>query len=155
MDRKRFEELRRNVLDKFNNLEMLINLAISAYYFKETNKAFIFGVLNNSFFSSSLRIDILSKIIKDSDKKRFNVVTSKIKQMSNIRNYFAHITPQYFDSNEEITMEKVGWFPHPRDPSKRINLEEEHKKFFELEKDVHPYILGVCNILGVKFPVKF
>ncbi len=75
--------------------------------------------------------------------------------MSNIRNYFAHITPQYFDSDEEITMEKVGWFPHPRNPSQRINLEEEHEKFFELEKEVHLYIVNVCNVLGVKFPVKF
>ena len=155
MDRKRFEELRRNVLDKFNNLEMLMNLAISSYYFKETNKDFIFRVLNNSFFSSSLRIDILLKIIKDSDRKRFDRMTSKIKQMSNIRNYFAHITPQYFDSDELITMEKVGWYPHPKDPSKRINLEEEHETFFELEKEVYPYIFHTCNVLGVKFPVRF
>jgi hypothetical protein len=42
MDRKRFEELRRNVLDKFNNLEMMINLSISMYYFNELNKDFIF-----------------------------------------------------------------------------------------------------------------
>lgn len=155
MDRRRFEELRRNVLDKFNNLEMLMNLAISSYYFKETNKDFIFRVLNNPFFSSSLRIDILLKIVKDSDKKRFNKIINKIKEMSNIRNYFAHITPQYFDSDEEITMEKVGWFPHPRNPPQRINLEEEHEKFFELEKEAHPYIVNVCNVLGVKFPVKF
>ncbi len=155
MDRRRFEELRRNVLDKFNNLEMLINLAISMYYFKEVNKDFIFRVLNNSFFSSSLRIDILLKIIKDSDEKRLNKMENNIKQMSNIRNYFAHITPQYFDAGEEVTMEKVGWFPHPKDPSKRLNLEEEHERFFELEKEANPYVINVCEILGVKFPVKF
>ena len=155
MNRKRFEELRRNVLDKFNNLEMLMNLAISAYYFKEVNKDFIFRVLNNSFCSTSLRIDILLKIIKDSDEKRKNKMETNIKQMSNIRNYFAHITPQYFDEGEEITMEKVGWFPHPKDPSKRLNLEEEHERFFELEKGANPYIIHVCTILGVKFPVKF
>lgn len=155
MDRKRFEELRRNVLDKFNNLEMFMNLAISQYYFKEVNKDFIFRVLHNPSFSFALRIDILMKMVKDDDKKRFSNMKNKIQQMSNIRNYFAHITPQYFDSNEEITMETVGWFPHPKDPSKKINLEEEHEKFFELEKEVHPYILGICTGFGVKFPVRF
>lgn len=155
MERKRFEELRRNVLDKFNNLEMLMNLAISAYYFKQVNKDFIFRVLNNSFFSSSLRIDILFKIINDSNKKRIEKVEENIRRMSNIRNYFAHITPQYFDEGEEITMEKVGWFPHPKDPSRRLNLEEEHEKFFELEKEAHPYIIYVCTLLGVEFPIKF
>ena len=155
MDRKRFEEIRRNVLDKFNNLEMLMNLAISSYYFKEVNKDFIFRFLHDSLFSSSLRINIFLKIVKDSDKNRYNKIANRIREMSNVRNYFAHITPQYFDSNEEITLEKVGWFPHPKDPSKRIDLEEEHEKFFELEKEVHPYLVGVCNVLGVKFPVKF
>ena len=155
MDRKRFEEIRRNVLDKFNNLEMLINLAISVFYFKEVNKDFIFRVLHDSLFSSALRINIFLKIVKDSDKNRFNKIENKIRQMSNIRNYFAHITPQYFDHNEEINMEKVGWFPHPKNPSERINLEEEHEKFFELEKEVHPYVTNVCIVLGVKFPVKF
>ncbi len=155
MDRKRFEELRRNVLDKFNNLETLMNLAISMYYFKSINKDFIFRVLNNPFFSSSLRIDVILKIIKDPDKKRFNRITCKIKELSNIRNYFAHITPQYFDFSEEITMEKIGWFPHPKDPSKKINLEEEHERFFELEKEANPYLIELCNVLGVEFPVKF
>lgn len=154
MDRRRFEELRRNVLNKFNNLEMLINLAISMYYFKEINKDFIFRVLHDSLFSSALKINIFLKIIKDSDKKRYNKMTNKIKEMANVRNYFAHITPQYFDSNEEITMERVGWFPHPKKPLERINLEEEHERFFELEKEVHPYVIGFCNFLGVKFPVK-
>lgn len=155
MNRIRFVELRSNVLDKFNNLEMMINLAISAFYFKEINKDFIFRVLNNPFFSSVLRIDLFIKIVKDSDKKRYNEIINKIKEMSNIRNYFAHITPQYFDAGEDITMEKVGWFPHPKDPLKRIDLEEEHERFFELEKEVLPYIHHVCIILGVKFPVKF
>lgn len=155
MDRKRFEELRRNVLDKFNNLEMMMNLAISMYYFKKIDKDFVFRVLSNPYFTSALRIDILLKIIKDSNKKRFKSIINKIREMSNIRNYFAHITPNYFDEDEEIKMEKVGWWPHPKDPTKRIDLEEEHEKFFELEKEVHPYILNFCNFLGVKFPVKF
>ncbi len=155
MDRKRFEELRRNVLDKFNNLEILMNLAITKYYFEEINKDFMFRVLHSPFFSSSLRIDILLKIVKDSDKKRFNRIINNLKNMSNIRNYFAHITPQYFSSGGEVTMEKVGWFPHPKDPSKIIDLEEEHEKFFELEKEVHPYLLKFCNFLKVSFPVKF
>jgi hypothetical protein len=38
MDRKRFEETRRNVLDKFNNLETMINLAISMFYFKKIDQ---------------------------------------------------------------------------------------------------------------------
>jgi hypothetical protein len=155
MDRNRFEELRRNVLDKFNNLEMMMNLSISMYYFKEINKDFIFRVLHDSLFSSALRINIFLKIVRDSDKKRYNKIANKIREMANIRNYFAHITPQYFDSNEEISMEKMGWYPHPKNPSEKIDLEEEHEKFFELEKEVHPYIEAVCGVLGVKFPVKF
>jgi len=82
MDRKRFEELRRNVLDKFNNLETLMNLAITQFYFNEINKDFMFRVLHGPFFSSSLRIDILLKIVKDSDKKRFNRITNNLKEMS-------------------------------------------------------------------------
>jgi len=155
MDRKRFEEIRRNVLDKFNNLEMMINLTISMFYFNKINKDFIFRVLNNPFFSSALRMDLFLKIIKDSNKKRRSKIESGIKQMSNIRNYFAHITPQYFDPEEKMSIEKVGWFPHPKDPLKRLDLEEEHEKFFKLEKEVHPYIKNTCKVLGVKFPVRF
>ena len=154
MDRKRFEELRRNVLDKFNNLEMMMNLAINMYYFKEINKDFIFRFLHDSSFSSALRINIFLKIIKDSDKKRYSKITNKIREMSNIRNYFAHITPQYF-SSEEPTPEKVGWFPHPKDPTKTIDLEKTHERFFELEKETLPYIISTCKALGVKFPVRF
>ena len=133
---------------------MLINILLSYYYFEGMNKDFLFKVLNNEHFSSALRINLFTKIIKDEDKKRFSKIVSKIMEMSNIRNYFAHITPQYF-SSEEPTPEKVGWFPHPKDPTKTIDLEKTHERFFELEKETLPYIISTCKALGVKFPVRF
>lgn len=154
MERTRFEEIRRNVLDKFNNLEMLMNLAINLFYFKRIEKDFLFRVLHDSLFSTALRINVFTKIVNDSDKKRFEHMESAIRQMSNIRNYFAHITPQYFDS-EEPSLDKVGYFPDPKDPKKKIDLEKEHEKFFELEKEVNPYVIHVCTILGLKFPIRF
>ncbi len=154
MDRTRFWYLRNNVLDKFNNVETMINLIISNYYFNETNKDFIFRVLHNSYFQTILRIDLFSKMIKDSDKDRLSKIISKLKGMSKIRNYFAHITPSYF-SDEEPSIEKVGWSPHPEDPSKILAFEAEFEKFFKLEKEVNPYLINACNVLGVKFPVRF
>ncbi|MDP3992491.1 MAG: hypothetical protein Q8P79_03235 [Nanoarchaeota archaeon] len=153
MDRTKFWELRNNVLDKFNNLETGINLVISYFYFKEPNKDFIFRVLHNSYFPTVLRIELFTKMIKDSDKKRLNRVISKLKEMSKIRNYFAHITPSYF-SGEEPSVEKVGWSPHPEDPKKILDFEVAHERFFELEKDVNPYVFNACKVLGVEFPVK-
>ena len=94
------------------------------------------------------------KIIKDSDKDRMSKIMSKLKGMSKIRNYFAHITPSYF-SGEEPSIEKVGWSPHPEDPNKVLDFEAEHEKFFKLEKEVNPYIINACVVLRVKFPVKF
>ena len=40
-------------------------------------------------------------------------------------------------------------------PKKKIDLEKEHEKFFELEKEVNPYIVHVCKVLGLTFPIKF
>lgn len=154
MDRTRFWYLRNNVLDKFNNIETMLNLIISNYYFSQPNKDFIFKVLHNPYFQTILRIDLFTKIIRDSDKSRLSKIISNLKTMSKIRNYFAHITPSYF-SNEEPSSEKVGWAPHPEDPNKSLDFEKEFENFFRLEKNVLPYLTHSCKVLGVKFPVKF
>ena len=154
MKRVGFWYLRNNILDKFNNVEMMINLIISNFYFKETNKDFIFRVLHNPYFQTVLRIDLFTKIMKDSDNDRISKIISKLKTMSKIRNYFAHITPSYF-SDEEPSPDKVGWSPHPENPNKTLDFEVEFENFFNLEKDVVPYLIHSCKVLGVKFPVKF
>jgi len=146
MDRARFLELRNHVIEKFDNLEFMMNVAISCRYFGHANRDFMFPVLHSPYFSSALRVDVISKIIKDFNKD----IKNKLLNMGNIRNIFAHITPNYFDGGENMAFENVGWFPDPKDPSKKIDFEKEHEEFFEMEKEVLSYISGIVRGLQTK-----
>ena len=148
MNKLEFLALRNMVLEEFVNLETIINIIISHKYFGNINKDFVFPVLHSPQFSFALRVDILSKIVKDFNKD----FKHKLLRMGNIRNIFAHISPNYFDGGGgEITFDKVGWFPNPDNPSERLDFQAIHREFFELRDKVLSYVVESGKAFGA-FP---
>ena len=70
MDKENISKYRAEVIEKFINIESIIDVIISQHYFKLPNKSFIFEVLYDEYFSFALKRRILEKIIRSIDGQK-------------------------------------------------------------------------------------
>ena len=156
MLKEELDKKRIYVIRKFINIESIINIIISSHYFKDKDGRgivrgdFLFQVLNDEYFQSILRINILKKIVEDFDDK----ILSKLKALATIRNYLVHIDPNYFETDQKVneeTINLVGYYPHPKNPKEKIDFEKEYNNFLELEKEVGKYLVDICKKYNLEF----
>ena len=150
LTKQQLSEYRNDVIEKFVNIEYLMNSAISQKYFGRVRIDFVFPFLHSQHFSFALRIDVLKKLVKDFNKR----METKLRRMSNLRNYFVHISPNYFGPNDEITEDNVGYFPNPDKLEEKLDFEKLYTQFIELNTEVLPYIAKIFRELGGKLDGK-
>ena len=87
---KRISEYRSGVIEKFINIEWLINAVISQFYFRRVVKSFVFQLLYDVNCTFALKRNVLQKIAPDFSK------LETLNRLNNIRNFFAHCSQEVF-----------------------------------------------------------
>lgn len=144
MDVKALARARGEVIEKFINLEWVINAIISQHYFGAVRIYFVLEVLYDEYCSFGLRRRILEKIIPKIDRKQLD----GLNRLNTIRNYFAHCANEMFEGPTIPANGQVGRVPDPRRADASVDFESLHNEFLEKEPAVAKYLFDVYTELG-------
>lgn len=133
MTKERISSYRSEVIEKFINIEWLLNCIISQHYFSQINRDFIFEVLYDDQCSFGLKRNIFLKAISDVDNKKVD----DLNRLNKIRNLFAHCDSQ--DPN----MPARGLDPKNREG--HIDFEMLYRDFVSLAPGVVQYLFSIFH----------
>lgn len=137
---KKTLEQRGIVIERFINIDTILNALISLHYFKKVSTNFILEVLYDEYFSFALKRRIVQKIIPNLDSK----MIEDLNRLNTIRNYFAHCGMEFVkDETESKVLD-------PRNLKKGIDFEALFKEFMEKEHKVANYFLKLYIDKGGK-----
>ncbi len=140
METPNLSQQRAEVIEKFINLEWIINAIISQHYFGKVRIDFILQVLYDERCSFSLKREVLKKIVPTLDQMQIE----KLNRLNNIRNYFAHTGQQIFNTAKITPGESdVGYVPDPRNLDKVIDFTQLFEEFQKTEPSVTKYLFDV------------
>ena len=91
IDEETLSKYRAEVIERFINIEIIINATISQHYFERVEKNFYFQVLYDEYFSFSLKRRILEKIVNNINTQQ----VQDLNRLNTIRNYFAHCGTEF------------------------------------------------------------
>ncbi len=146
--KKNISEYRSEVIEKFINIETLINAIICQHYFHRIITQFFFDVLYDEHFNFSLRRNIFEKILKKLGKYEDKKIQDLYK-LNKIRNYFAHCNQEIFRLDKNGSVKDSG-VPDPRKTKNYINFNEQYKEFIKLEPEITTYLAKVFKEIGGK-----
>lgn len=150
MEKDKLSKCRAEVIERFINVEWIINAIISQHYFKKVVKPFVLEVLYDEYFSFGLKRRILKKVIENIDSKK----VQELNRLNTIRNYFAHCNQEIFEiSDIEVKDGKViekakGKVIDPRNIEKEVNFESMYSEFMKMVGGVEEYLAKVYQDLG-------
>ena len=143
MDKETLSKYRAEVIERFINIETLIDAIICQHYFKRMLISFYLEVLYDEYFSFGLKRRILEKIVKDDiDNKK----VQELNRLNTIRNYFAHYNQEIFKVSDRE--KKDGKIVDPRDVEKGIDFEKLYTEFINKAGGVEEYLAKVYQDLG-------
>ncbi|MFA6329789.1 MAG: hypothetical protein WCX64_03855 [Candidatus Micrarchaeia archaeon] len=132
MTKEKLQKMRGEVIEKFINIETMMNAIICHQYIGKVTQPFLLQVLYDEYFSFGLRRRILEKIIKNPEKGLFE----KLNRLNTIRNYFAHLDLQMFETKSIPEPEKRGITPDPKNLDKAVDFEKLYGEFLSLAPNV-------------------
>jgi len=141
MTKEQISSYRSEVIEKFINIEWLINCIISQHYFSQVNRDFIFEVLYDDQCSFGLKRNIFLKAIGDADNKK----VEDLNRLNKIRNLFAHCDSQ--DPN------MPGKIVDPKNREAQIDFEQLYQDFVRLAPGVVQYLFSIFQGRGGKISV--
>lgn len=141
MDRETLSKYRSDVIERFINIEWLINAVISQHYFKRVSKPFVLEVLYDEYFSFALKRRILEKVIKNIDNQKIQ----DLNRLNTIRNYFAHCNQEIIEGTDK---KQKGKIIDPRNIEKEINFESLHAELMRIAGGVEEYLFKLYEDLG-------
>jgi hypothetical protein len=144
MVREELSKRRSDVIEKFINIESIINAIISQHYFKKVLINFYFEVLYDEYFSFALRRRILTKIVSDIDKDKLE----KINRLNTIRNFFAHSGVELFEGKVPPEEGSIGRTPNPRKQEESLDFDELYKEFQKIEPEIASYLMDIYENIG-------
>jgi len=137
---------RSEVIERFINVEWLINAIITQHYFKRMVSSFLFEVLYDEYFNFGLKRRILEKIIPNINKKRIQ----ELNRLNTIRNYFAHCNQEIFFGSEIPSSQEKGFIPDPRKIAEEVDFKKLYDEFLLKEESVTNYLVDILKGLGAK-----
>ena len=141
MDRDTLSKYRAEIIERFINVEWIINAIISQHYFKRMDKSFAFEVLYDEHFNFGLRRSILKKIIKNIDNQK----VQDLNRLNTIRNYFAHCNQEIIEGPDKTQKGKIL---DPRNIEKEIDFESLYVDFMRIVGGVEKYLAKLFQNLG-------
>jgi hypothetical protein len=141
MDKDELSKYRAEVIERFINVETLVDAIICQHYFKKMIINFYLEVLYDEYFSFGLKRRILEKIVKNIDGKK----VQNLNRLNTIRNYFAHY-------NQEIIkgLDKKGEarILDPRNIEREIDFKGLHAEFMQIADGIEEYLFQTFKNLG-------
>lgn len=137
---------RSEIIEKFINVEKIMNLIISQYYFKKVRIDFLLDVLYNQYSNFALRLEIIKKILPEFDSK----IEYDLRKLNVTRNYFAHWDVTLF-KNEMGKPSQESYTPHPKNKDKTLDFKESYQEFIEKENGITEYLFEEYKKLGGVF----
>ena len=147
MDRQGLSQARAEVIEKFINLEWLVNAIISQHYFRKVMLPFVLEVLYDEYCSFGLKRRILKKIVRDIDAKQMD----NLNRLNTIRNYFAHRGQEIFRGSGVPSEGQLGIVPDPRKLDEPIDFAHLYEDFQRLEPGVAEYLVELYQRLGGEY----
>jgi len=145
MDKDKVSKYRAEVIERFINVEWIINAIISQYYLKKVRKSFLFEVLCDEHFSFALRRSILKKIIKNVDSRKLKGIEKDMNQLNRTRNYFAHCGQEFIVLTDDTPKRKII---DPRKPEEELDFESLYDEFMTKVSSVEKYLAKLLHDLG-------
>ena len=132
---------RSEVIERFINIEWIINAIICQHYFKRVLKPFLLEVLYDEYFSFGLKRRILEKIVENLDKRKL----SDLNRANTIRNYFAHCNQQIIEGSDPKIEGKIF---DPRKIDRPIDFEMLHKEFMSIAIGIEEFLITIYKQKG-------
>lgn len=149
MNRKKIIKQRGEIINKFINIEWIINAIISQWYIKKVEKEFVLEVLYDEYFSFSLKRRIIEKIFTERCnsklKPKLKYMLDSLNRLNSIRNYFAHCTETMTLINSD-----GEYIPDPKNHNKPLNFQSLYDEFMKKEKEVSEYFYDLFISIGGK-----
>jgi hypothetical protein len=142
MEPEKLSKCRAEVIERFINIEFLLNAIISQAYFGKVSRQFLLEVLYDEYFSFALKRKVIEKLLVR-HKMLDKVEIEDLNRLNTIRNYFAHLNIEFIEGANTIV-------PNPRNPLEAVDFEKLHKEFLQKEKPAREYLFGVLKELGGK-----
>ncbi|MCF7846740.1 MAG: hypothetical protein K9M51_01595 [Candidatus Gracilibacteria bacterium] len=140
---KEISQWRSEVIEKFINLEWLINSIISQKYLKACSYPFLFDFLYDVNCTFALKRNVLFKISPDFPEK------DNLNRLNNIRNLFAHCNQELFRNiSNAPPSDAIGVIPNPKNPERDICFKQLHEEFNTKEPAVARALLEIYYSLG-------
>ena len=134
---------RAEVIERFINVEWLINAIICQHYLKKTFKNFLLEVLYDEYFSFALKRRILEKILSQIDNQNNKSKIDQLNRINTIRNYFAHCNQQFFEKGDDI-----GKVLDPRKTDRAINFKTLYEEFMSIAGDIELWLSEIFESMG-------
>jgi len=141
MDKDELSKYRAEVIERFTNIETLLDAIICQHYFKKMLMSFYLEVLYDEYFSFGLKRRILEKIVKNIDTQK----VQELNRLNTIRNYFAHCGAEIIKG-----LDKKGEaiIFDPRNIEKAIDFKSLHTEFMQIAGGVEEYLFQTYQNLG-------
>jgi len=151
MEEKTLSQMRSNVIERFINIETIINSIISQHYLKRVETPFLLEVLYDEYFSFALRRRILEKILRRTSTEYDNKRIETLNRLNTIRNYFAHTGPEIFKGAEVPQEGQKGSVPDPRNLDRHIDYSALYRDFQDLAPDTEKFLFEFYKKLGGQY----
>jgi len=136
-----FSKYRDEILNKFGNIESIIEAVISQHYFVKVRRDFLLEVLGDEYFSTGIKIRVLLKVTKSLNCEK------ELRELVRIRNYFVHLFPKFHDKYLSPSPGELVAVD-PRNTSKSVDFESEYKKFVGMESKVVNSLINIYKEKG-------
>lgn len=140
-------KLRSEVIERFINIEWILNAIITQHYFKRIFAPFLFEVLYDEYFNFGLKRRIIEKIIPNLNRQ----LLQDLNRLNTIRNYFAHCNQEIFRGSKIPDPDEKGIIPDPRKLYREVDFKKLYEEFMKKEGPVINYLWDVFQSLGGKF----
>ena len=149
MHREILTKYRTKVIEDFIMIEGYVNAIICKHYIGRVDKSFMHEVMFDELCSSGFKANILEKVLMSNqlaDKPR--TFADDFRQLSRIRNHFAHCNTSFFDNASENA---VGGIPDPRKPYNYLDVKDEKEKFSQMTKVMAESLIEIMDKMGILF----
>jgi len=141
MESGKLTRQRGEVIERFINIEVIVNTIICQHYFGKVRLDFLLEVLCDEYFSFGLKCNLLKKITADTDAG----ASQDLRRAGRIRNCFAHSGMVVADAPEAGAAKRMV---DSRRPEEAVDFDKLCDEFMVIAGRVETYLCEVYRGKG-------